>query len=155
VSAVITPTPGRVVWFYPAEHDGIGRLNGQPLAAIVAGVHNDNLVNLAVFDAYGNSQQRSNVHLVQPGKDRPNSAHATWMPYQVGQAAKTEQLQAAVDDALTIGTGTVQISAIDPKAMFAETDGTSASETGLVSEINDGAEQTPDTNASETTEAQK
>ena len=133
MTQVISPTPGRVVWYYPAEHDGIGRLNGQPLAAIVAGVHNDNLVNLAVFDAYGNSQQRSNVTLVQPDEDRPNHAHATWMPYQVGQAAKHQAVETAVVDALTTGTGIVQ-TAVDPTAFFAETDGTSASETGLVND---------------------
>ena len=66
MSAVITPTPGRIVWFHPAPHDGMAQLNGQPLAAIVAGVHHDRLVNLSVFDAYGNTQQRSNVTLVQP-----------------------------------------------------------------------------------------
>lgn len=120
--SAIQPTPGRVVWYYPAPHDGIAQLNGQPLAAIVAGVHNDNLVNLAVFDAYGNSQQRSNVHLVQPGNERPNSAHATWMPYQVGQAAKNEQLQAQI----------TPLPVINADAMLAESDGTSASETGLV-----------------------
>lgn len=125
--SAIQPTPGRVVWYYPAPHDGIAQLNGQPLAAIVAGVHNDNLVNLAVFDAYGNAQQRSSVHLVQPGEDRPNSAHATWMPYQIGQAAKTEQLAAAVETAVAAGIGDTTA------AMFAETDDTSASETGLVS----------------------
>lgn len=86
MSDVITPTPGRVVWYYPTEHDGIGRLNGQPLAAIVAGVHNDNLVNLAVFDAYGNTQTRGSVHLVQPGEATPDHAHAAWMPYQVKAA---------------------------------------------------------------------
>jgi hypothetical protein len=119
--ALIPPSPGRIVWFYPAEHDGIGRLNGQPLAAIVAGIHTDRLVNLAVFDAYGNTQQRSNVHLVQPGEERPNSAHATWMPYQIGQAAKTIELP-VVDTPVETSTND----------MLAESDGTSASETGLV-----------------------
>lgn len=134
MTQVISPTPGRVVWYHPAEHDGIGRLNGQPLAAIVAGVHNDNLVNLAVFDAYGNSQQRSNVHLIQPEDDvQANYAHATWMPFQIGQAAKHQAVETAVVDALTTGTGIVQ-TAIDPSAFFAETDGTSASETGLVTD---------------------
>lgn len=86
MSEKIIPTPGRIVWFHPAEHDGISRLNGQPLAAMVAGIHNDNLVNLAVFDSYGNHHNRSNVHLVQPGEDTPNHTHATWMPYQVKAA---------------------------------------------------------------------
>lgn len=94
MSSTITPTPGRIVWFYPAEFDGIGRLGKEPLAAIVAGAHNDHQVNLAVFDAYGGMQQRTNVHLVQPDEDRPNGAHATWMPYQLGQMAKTEQVEA-------------------------------------------------------------
>lgn len=115
MTQVISPTPGRIVWYYPSENDGIGRLNGQPLAAIVAGVHNDNLVNLAVFDAYGNSQQRSSVHLVQPGEDVPNNAHATWMPYQINAAGITAAEVPSAD-------------------MFAETDGTSASETGLVTD---------------------
>lgn len=124
MTQVISPTPGRIVWFYPAPHDGIGQIGGQPLAAIVAGVHNDRLINLAVFDAYGNTQQRSNVTLAQPDEDRPSGAHATWMPYQIGQAAKAETAQEP--DAET------PLPVIDTAAMLAETDGTSASETGLV-----------------------
>ena len=152
MTQVISPTPGRVVWYTPTPHDGIATLNGQPLAAIVAGVHDDRLVNLAIFDAYGNTQQRSNVRLVQPGDAVPDFAHATWMPHQVGQAAKTEAAVAVADVAIAAagiavafaqdvvadtannqitGTGIVQ-TAIDPSAIFAETDGTSASETGLV-----------------------
>lgn len=100
MTQVISPTPGRVVWFNPTPHDGIATLNGQPLAAIVAGVHNDRLVNLAVFDAYGNAQQRSNVHLVQPGDAVPDSAHATWMPFQIGQKEKTEAAVAVADVAI-------------------------------------------------------
>jgi hypothetical protein len=132
MTQVISPAPGRIVWFYPASHDGIATLSGQPLAAVVAGVHDDRLVNLAVFDFYGNTQQRSNVTLVQPGEERPTHAHATWMPYQIGQASKSQAAEAAVADALTTGTGIVQKS-INPASFFAETDGTSASENGLVS----------------------
>lgn len=87
MSAVIIPTPGRVVWFYPAPYDGIGRMRADPLAAIVAGVHDDRLVNLAVFDAYGGTQQRTQVRLVQPDDVAPDGgAYAAWMPYQVSQA---------------------------------------------------------------------
>jgi hypothetical protein len=143
VTQVISPTPGRVVWFYPAPHDGIATLNNQPLAAIVADVHSDRLINLAVFDAYGNTQQRSNVHLVQPGDATPDSAHASWMPFQVGLAAKHQAVETAVLDALTTGTGVVQ-TAIDPSAFFAETDGASASEAGLVYvQITDLVTQSP------------
>lgn len=101
MTQIISPTPGRIVWFNPTPHDGIATLNGHPLAAVVSGVHNDRLVNLAVFDAYGNAQQRSNVHLVQPGDAVPDFAHATWMPYQVGQAAKTQVAVAVADAAIS------------------------------------------------------
>jgi hypothetical protein len=153
MTKVISPTPGRIVWFYPAPHDGIATLNNQPLAAIVAGVHSDHLVNLAIFDAYGNTQQRSNVTLVQPGEDAPNHAHATW-----NQAVEKVILDALTTGTcvvqknltpgastymLTTGTGVVQ-KATDPSAFFAETDGTSASEAGLVSEqITDSVAQSP------------
>lgn len=145
MTQVIAPTPGRIVWFHPAPHDGIATLNGQPLAAIVAGVHSDRLINLAVFDAYGNTQQRSNVHLVQPGDETPDSAHATWMPYQVGQAAKHQAVETAVVDAPIIGPGIgFMPTAIDPSAIFADADGTSASEAGLVNEqITDSVTQSP------------
>ncbi len=117
MSAVIIPTPGRIVWYWPSAADGIATLPGGPLAAIVAGVHNDRSVNLAVIDSYGHAQQRINVRLVQPDDDIPDTSYASWMPYQLGQAAKTEELQ----EQLQGGEGP-----------FAETDGTSASETGLV-----------------------
>ena len=143
MTQVISPAPGRVVWYTPTPHDGIATLNGQPLAAIVAGVHDDQLVNLAIFDAYGNTQQRSNVRLVQPGDAVPDFAHATWMPFQIGQAAKHQAVETATLDALITGTGIVQ-TAIDPSAIFAETDGTSASETGLVNDqITDSVTQSP------------
>ena len=149
MTQVISPTPGRIVWYTPAPHDGIATRNNQPLAALVADVHNDRLVNLAVFDSYGNTQQRSNVTLVQPGDAKPDgAAHATWMPYQVssagvGQAAKHQAVETAVLDALITGTGVVQ-TAIDPSAFFAETDGASASEADLVNEqITDSVAQSP------------
>lgn len=156
MSAVITPTPGRIVWYWPSANDGIPALPGQPLAAIITAVHSDHRVNLAVFDSYGNNHARGNISLVQPDYIRPQPgsiSFAEWMPYQVGQAGKTEQMQVALLDALTTGTGGVQISAVDPAAMFADSDGTSASETGLVGDVSvdppDGAD-TP-----ETDEAQK
>lgn len=87
--AIIPPTPGRVVWYYPAGHDTIARLYEQPLAGHVAAVWHDRMVNLMVIDAYGNPQQRGSVKLVQPGDPEPEAgeAHARWIPYQLGQAA--------------------------------------------------------------------
>jgi hypothetical protein len=63
-------------------------------AAIVCFVHSDRMVNLAVFDSNGEFHPKTSVPLVQPEDEaKPSTPHATWMPYQVGQAAKTEELQ--------------------------------------------------------------
>ena len=77
----ITPTVGRVVWFYN---------NGQqeePNAAIVCAVHSNTCVNLSIFEASGHSCAMQSVILVQPDDPVPvNQPHCTWMPYQIGQA---------------------------------------------------------------------
>ncbi len=86
MSTVISPTPGRIVWYYPAANENLPRVGAQPLAAMVVGVFGDHDINLAVFDANGDVQRRSSVHLVQPDEERPNGAHATWMPHQVTQS---------------------------------------------------------------------
>lgn len=125
----ITPTPGRIVWYWPAANDGIPASNINPLSAVVAAVHDDRHVNLCVFDHYGLPHSRTNVFLSQPDQERPTSreyAFAEWMPYQKGQAAKTEQLAAVVETAIAAGVGDTT------PAMFAEVDGTSASLVGLV-----------------------
>jgi hypothetical protein len=89
----ILPTVGRVVWFTPSRLAGDGRfahIDGRkPLAAIVAHVFNDALVNLAVFDSNGQPHSRTSVPLVQEGEAKPEHGYfCEWMPYQVGQAAK-------------------------------------------------------------------
>jgi hypothetical protein len=90
---VIKPTVGRVVLYkahsnetYPGAGDGF-----QP--AIVCKVWSDTCVNLAVFDANGNPSGRTSVLLVQPEAESPGAGYCTWMPYQVGQAQKTEELE--------------------------------------------------------------
>ena len=61
----------------------------KPLAAIVAHVFSDALVNLAVFDSNGVSHSRTSVKLLQAGEDKPAHGYfCEWRPYQVGQAAK-------------------------------------------------------------------
>jgi hypothetical protein len=89
----IPPTIGRVVLFTPSRLTGDGRfahIDGRkPLAAIVAHVFSDALVNLAVFDSNGQPHSRTSVPLVQAGEDKPEHGYfCEWMPYQVGQAAK-------------------------------------------------------------------
>lgn len=73
MSSVIKPTPGRVVWFRPAVTDTtlfpLAALFGhQPMAAHVAVVHTDRLVNLMVIDPMGHTHPRGSIMLC----DRPS-----------------------------------------------------------------------------------
>ena len=94
---MIKPTVGRVVWYRPDLFDksqtGMEVNGEQPLTAIITTVWKDGLVNLAVFDAYGRQFNRLNIKLHQGDGPAPKPSYCEWMPYQVGQAAKTEALE--------------------------------------------------------------
>lgn len=87
---MIQPTVGRVVWFYKYVP---GQGHKGPLAAHVAHVHSDSMVNLMVIDEVGVAHGATSVHLRQDGDEAPQSNYCEWMPYQKGQAAKTEALE--------------------------------------------------------------
>jgi glyoxylase-like metal-dependent hydrolase (beta-lactamase superfamily II) len=92
---MIKPTVGRVVHFYPESNDSMLYRGGDtPLAAIITHVHSDYCVNLAVFSAEGYALARTSVRLVHDARPRSGSQFCEWMPYQKGQAAKTEELEA-------------------------------------------------------------
>ena len=95
--AKIQPTIGRVIWF--------ARERGQtePFAAMIAFVHPQEpgaeyqLVNVRYMDHNADSHKAMNVPLVNYGQNPPAEGPCcTWMPYQVGQAAKTEAVLASV-----------------------------------------------------------
>lgn len=96
MSAWITPTVGRVVWFRPASNAAsAGFAPTACCAAIIAHVHSDSLINIAAFDCNGTAHAFTSVPLVQDGEAKPeNGYYAEWMPYQKGQAAKAEKLAA-------------------------------------------------------------
>ena len=96
---MIKPTVGRVVLFTPAKSDPMATIDGQPCAAIIAGVFSDTCVNLAVFDANGANHSRTSVPLIQDDNPKPDGYYAEWMPYQKGQAAKTEELEKKLSEA--------------------------------------------------------
>lgn len=98
--ALIQPTIGRKVWFYPQQEDldeGLKVLNeesffAQPLDATVVFIWGDSLVNLHVLDHEGNAWKFEKVILLPDY--RPESFPvrcATWMPYQLNQARKEAQ----------------------------------------------------------------
>lgn len=96
--SIISPSPGRVVWYYPSKDDALQSFTsvaaGKPLAALVAHVWSDTCINLMVIDPNGNTTPRTSVLLYQGDTERPDASFAEWMPYQKGQAAKTEATQA-------------------------------------------------------------
>ena len=93
---MIKPTVGRVVLFTPGRVADKRADKSQPLAAIIAYVHSDRSVNLTVFEQTGAAQIAGfiNVKLLQDEDEAPESGFfCEWMPYQKGQAARTEQLE--------------------------------------------------------------
>lgn len=92
---MIKPTVGRVVWFTPLLSDDRRWDVKQPLAAIVSYVWGDRMVNLAVFGPEGTQSGQTSVPLLQDDDAKPEAGRfASWMPYQVGQAARTEAAEA-------------------------------------------------------------
>src|SRR5208283_148985 len=98
---MIKPTVGRVVLFTPSKLDADMVLpSGGRCAAVIAHVWGDRMVNLAVFDANGRHFSKCSVALLQD--DDAMSEHGyfcEWMPYQAGQAAKSEALEKQLAEA--------------------------------------------------------
>lgn len=104
----INPTIGRVVHFNPtmghAEKLGmVYRCQGTPMDAHIVYVWPSGLVNLAVFDHDGIPHAVTSVKLLQDADQAPLNeqgqlveSYCTWMPFQKGQAAKTEQAERVV-----------------------------------------------------------
>ena len=92
---IIKPTVGRVVLYNPGPNEqGLARNGNQPMVGLVATVWSDTCINIAGFDANGIPFNRTSVLLIQDGVPIPSGGmYAEWMPYQKGQAAKTEELE--------------------------------------------------------------
>lgn len=86
---MISPTVGRVVWYYPPGHPH----PSQPYPALICYVHSDMLINVGGFDHNGRPFADTSVLLVQgDGYGNPaGGSWAGWMPYQIGQAKKHEE----------------------------------------------------------------
>lgn len=91
---MIKPSLGRIVWYTPTATDPIAADQDGRCAAIVVNVHSDRQVSLGVLDAKGVWRLRVDVPLLQDDDKPPASgSYAIWMPYQKGQAAKTEEAE--------------------------------------------------------------
>lgn len=95
---MIEPTIGRVLHFWPgiafAKQKGMAYADSsKPLSAIITYVHSATMVNLAVFDQTGENFPVTSVELIQDRRP-PLGMYCEWMPYQQGQAAKTEAAEA-------------------------------------------------------------
>jgi hypothetical protein len=97
----IIPTIGRVVWYWPSPADDLPRIGDQPLAAHIAGIWSNTCVNLMVIDANGNTHSRTSVLLYQGEGERPAHCFCEWMPYQRGQAARTEKAEALTEERIS------------------------------------------------------
>lgn len=90
----ITPTVGRSLLYVLANTtSGFAGNGGQECACILADVNDDGTINVCVFDANGMPHPRQRVRLMQDGESAPGGDYCKWMPFQVGQAKKTEALE--------------------------------------------------------------
>ena len=93
---MIKPTIGRVVLYWPLNHQR-SHVHSQPFVAFITHVWSDGMVNLAGFNDQGQHFARTSVVLAQ---DRDaQDGECGWMPYQLGQAARTEQAEAKTGSA--------------------------------------------------------
>lgn len=89
---MISPTIGRVVLVNRPENT-----SGQPEPALICHVWSDTCINVGGFDSNGVPFAITSITLLQDDAPAPGTgSYAEWMPYQKGQAAKTEQAEAAL-----------------------------------------------------------
>jgi hypothetical protein len=100
--SIIKPTVGRRVWFRPsaeflANNPTLTQFNSeQPMDAGIVYVHHDHMVNLIVTDHVGRTLGVPSVPLLAgqyvAGEDTDVYCCCEWMPYQKGQAAKSDAM---------------------------------------------------------------
>lgn len=96
---MIKPTVGRVVLFRPTEEERDDIRH----AAIVTMVHSDECVNLVVFDCNGVPYHRQTVLLMQDEVLACPAGACEWMPYQKGQATKTDLVEELFEQVVKLG----------------------------------------------------
>lgn len=91
---MIKPTIGRKIWFRLngfKKYSIVNFDNEQAMDASINFVHNNNKINIIVVDHVGNLHSVNEIMLVSDDfKPIEGIPYCEWMPYQVGQAKKTE-----------------------------------------------------------------
>jgi len=99
---MIKPTVGRIVWYRGSA------LQSEPWPAIINMTDGDSWVSLTVFPPHALPFPSSLVELVQEDRPRPsNQEYCEWMPYQKGQAKKTESLEEALANPIKLPTADI------------------------------------------------
>lgn len=89
---MIEPTVGRVVWYWEEPNQK------QPMKADIARINSDGTINIGGLNEFGYHFARQSIPLWQGDGDKPKGRYCEWMPYQKGQAAKTEQLRKGIEE---------------------------------------------------------
>ena len=87
----MVPTVGRIVWFYPGEDSEILAGEKKCLGAMVQEVSTEDIVTVTGVGLDGVPFCVEGIALLDPSTpdlDPDIGGYATWMPYQVAQAAK-------------------------------------------------------------------
>lgn len=88
------PTVGRIVWYRAKLLENSHPKESPEQAAMIVKAHGERMVNLVVFGHDGAVVPMTSVTLVQEYDEAPfDHGYCEWMPYQKGQAAKTEELE--------------------------------------------------------------
>jgi len=101
---MISPTVGRVVWYFESPQDF--KAKAEPQVALITHVEDDNHVNIVKWDAKGEPKGLQGVTLWHGEGDQAEGYFVTWMPYQQAQAARHEALQAGDKKPLARGEST-------------------------------------------------
>lgn len=95
----IQPTIGRVILVHSRTPGATG-----PWPCLVTKVWNNRCINAAGLNEWGTPVSYSSLLLLQDDDAIPGGGpYAEWMPYQKGQAAKTEALERQLRDVGTTG----------------------------------------------------
>jgi len=90
IDKIPLPTVGRIVLFHDADHI-------DPFPAMVVGV-GPGALSIAYLHVFMHDGARSMEDVAHASEADGGEPYWDWMPYQKGQAAKTEQLQLELDN---------------------------------------------------------